>query len=565
MNRILSFMMIAVAVSCSVQPSAERIPVIFDTDLGNDVDDAIALAMLYRYADEGRVDILAQGLSKGGRYPAECLDIFNHWYCCQEVPFGSVSDAVVCGNEDSNYAKTVAQERELAGRYLFPRNLSVDHSSMPEAVSVYRKALSEAEDKSVVMVVVGFATNMARLLDTGADEYSALSGKELVANKVKSLSVMAGCFDGSEESEYNVRMDVPSYQKLVSEWPTDITFVPFELGIKVCYPASSIENGFGQEHPLTEAYRSFGTMPFDRPCWDPVALLSAVEGHGMFAESKRGVVTVDDNGATMFKRDKNGKHKYLKISDRQARELTARVVELCEGAERDRDVLRGKTLVTCGDSFTEGDFWDYVDSEGNNDRRSPEIFDYEWNCYRTYPYWIAKRNGMKLVNMSRCGAMIGYPEGDRKCEVFVKEKLYNIPEDADYILFKFGINDSYNTSIGELDDTEPTSFFGAWNMVLSYLKEHHPEAKIGVIASNSCKTKEWSDAIVAVCEKYGVPCLNEEGDTVPYYFGQNFKSYPQEKKDTMNVVYRCGPKNGHPGVEAHKIESHIVEAFMLSL
>ena len=33
---------------------AGRIPVIFDTDLGNDVDDAIALSMLYSYADEGK-------------------------------------------------------------------------------------------------------------------------------------------------------------------------------------------------------------------------------------------------------------------------------------------------------------------------------------------------------------------------------------------------------------------------------------------------------------------------------------------------------------------------------
>ena len=39
---------------------------------------------------------------------------------------------------------------------------------------------------------VGFSTNLARLLDTGADEYSTLSGIELVKRKVKLLSLMAG-------------------------------------------------------------------------------------------------------------------------------------------------------------------------------------------------------------------------------------------------------------------------------------------------------------------------------------------------------------------------------------
>ena len=36
--------------ACSTQHE-EKLPIIFDTDLGNDIDDAIALAMLYRYAE----------------------------------------------------------------------------------------------------------------------------------------------------------------------------------------------------------------------------------------------------------------------------------------------------------------------------------------------------------------------------------------------------------------------------------------------------------------------------------------------------------------------------------
>ena len=564
MKRLIIAISAVVSLFACTAPSAEKIPVIFDTDLGNDVDDAIALAMLYRYTDEGKVNLLAMGLSKEGEAPAACLDIFNHWYCRQDTPWGVIHNAVVCGNEENNYAVALSQMKELGGRYLYSRDISLNYADRPEAVKVYRKALSQAKDSSVVMVVVGFATNMARLLETEADEYSELSGKELVARKIKSLAVMAGSFDGTTHSEYNVQMDVESYKTLVSQWPTDITFIPFELGIKVLYPASSIENGYREGHPLVAAYRNFLEMPYDRPCWDPATLLYAVEGGDLFKESRRGTVTVADDGETIFTPHMNGRHKYLSVGKKQAEKLSARIVSLCEGYERDCDRLSGKKLVTCGDSFTEGDFWNYVDSEGNRDSHSAEIFDTVWNCYMTYPYWIARRNNMKLVNMAKCGSMIGINEG-RDCEYFVNEKLYQVPEDADYILFKFGINDSWNMDMGELADTMATTFCGAWNITLSYLKENRPDAKIGVIVSNYCKSREWGEAVIALCKKYDIPYLDEESDEVPYFYGQKFKNYPLEDKDRKNKVYCCGPDNGHPNVDAHKIESHIVERFLLTL
>lgn len=214
-----------------------------------------------------------------------------------------------------------------------------------------------------------------------------------------------------------------------------------------------------------------------------------------------------------------------------------------------RSALEGKTLVTCGDSFTEGDFYDYVDASGKADRKSPEIYDDSWGCYMTYPYWIAKRNGMKLVNIAKCGATLALP-AQKKNECFVADKLESIPEDADYILFKFGINDSWQLPLGTADDMGPDTFCGAWNMVLSWVLKERPEAKVGVIASNCCKTKEWSDATVMMCRKYGVPCLNEENE---------------ELLKDLGSRYRVSEKNGHPNIPAHRLESLIVEKFLRTL
>ena len=229
-----------------------------------------------------------------------------------------------------------------------------------------------------------------------------------------------------------------------------------------------------------------------------------------------------------------------------------------------RSRLEGKTLVTCGDSFTEGDFWDYIDASGKNDKFSPEIYDSEWKCYKTYPYWIAKRNDMKLVNMAKCGSTLALP-AEKKFECFVEEKLHLVPKDADYILFKFGINDSWHLPVGTVDDMVPGTFCGAWNIVLSWVLENCPDAKVGVIASNFCKTKEWSDATVMMCNKYGIPCLNEESDEVPYFYEQKFKDCPEDVRHAMNAEYRVSEGNRHPNIAAHRYESLIVEEFLKSL
>lgn len=68
---------------------------------------------------------------------------------------------------------------------------------------------------------------------------------------------MGGCFDNSNPLEYNVVKDIPAAQKVFAEWPTRLVTSPFEVGIKINYPASSIEKDFqwATVHPMVEAYK----------------------------------------------------------------------------------------------------------------------------------------------------------------------------------------------------------------------------------------------------------------------------------------------------------------------
>ena len=315
------------------QVPVSPVNVIFETDMGNDVDDALALDLLYKYKDEGRVNILAIMLNKDYRYAPEYIDIMGTWYGYPEIPVGILKKGETLDTNDMNFTTKVCMMEEN-GQPKYERTLT-DYESLPDASKLYRKLLSEQPDNSVTVISVGFSTNLVRLLDTPADEYSSLSGSELIAKKVKLLSVMAGCFDKDDYSEYNVLMDIPSAQKVFTEWPTEIVFTPSELGEKILYPGKSIQNDFkwSPKHPMVDGYSMYAEMPYDRPTWDVTAVLYVMEpDSAFFHESPKGFVSIDEKGVSHFKENEQGKHVYLtttpeqqtRIKDYFVRNITAK-------------------------------------------------------------------------------------------------------------------------------------------------------------------------------------------------------------------------------------------------
>lgn len=343
MKKLLIFTFLAALpfVGCRKQESAtETIPnIIFETDIGNDVDDALALDMIYKYLDTGKINLLAVSSNKESRYSTEYIDLMNRWYGYPDIPIAKVINGIDSENDARKYAEFVSLQKDSTGQPLFPRP-AFDYEAVPEAVSMYRKLLAAQPDHSVTIVSVGFSTNIFRLLQSGADEYSPLSGKELIAEKVKLLSIMAGSFGENRLAEYNVVKDIPAAQIIADNWPTPVVFTPFEAGIAVKYPASSIENDFkwAAHHPVVEAYKHYLDMPYDRPTWDLIALLYVVENSSeYFTESVAGKVKVDDKGFTSFSAEPNGKHIYLTLDSAQAEKTKKRFVELITAQPKNRN------------------------------------------------------------------------------------------------------------------------------------------------------------------------------------------------------------------------------------
>lgn len=303
--------------------------VIFETDLGNDVDDAMALDLFFKYMDEGKINLAAIMLNKEGDFSAEYADILCTWYGHPEVQIGIIRDGADCATDAVQYAQKVCQMQDADGKPLFARTRK-SYSDLPLAVDLYRKILSEAPDQSVVIVSTGFSTNLARLLDTPADDVCPLTGRELVAKKVSLLSTMAGAASNENQPEYNIIKDIPAAKKLFAEWPGKIVDSPFEVGIAIRYPGTSIEQDFGwtQAHPMVEAYKVYNTMPYDEPTWDLTSFVYVVEGLGsedkpFFGLVGPGKITANDIGGMRFTPDAQGNHYYLTVDSTQVANVLA--------------------------------------------------------------------------------------------------------------------------------------------------------------------------------------------------------------------------------------------------
>ncbi len=315
--------LLGLALGLAVTARAEPLRVIFDTDLGNDVDDALALAMLHALQSRGECQLLAVTVTKDSPYAMALVDAINTFYGRGEIPIGRVKNGKT--PEPGKFLQVVTEARDASGALLYPRRLAAD-AVVPDAVTLLRKTLAAQPDGSVVLIQVGFFSNFARLLESAADEISPLAGRELIARKVKLLSAMAGRFDDKKGREYNVFIDTPASQKLCADWPTPVYFSPWELGEALKFPAVSIERDFNwvAHHPVTDAYRAYMKFPYDRPTWDLTSVLFAVrQDRGYFTVSEACRVTVDDKGKTLLNADPQGKHRILSATPEQK----ARVLE----------------------------------------------------------------------------------------------------------------------------------------------------------------------------------------------------------------------------------------------
>ena len=100
--------------------AAEPVRVIFDTDMGNDIDDAVALAMLHSFVSRGEAELLAVTVTKA----------LSHWHSSMRASAASTA----CTGETSRLAMAAASARvsrsAMALLMAFPHNGGLHHGGL---------------------------------------------------------------------------------------------------------------------------------------------------------------------------------------------------------------------------------------------------------------------------------------------------------------------------------------------------------------------------------------------------------------------------------------------------
>ena len=289
----------------------QDVRIILDCDMGSSTDDLFALMMLHRYMDMQRCDLIGVIVDRMGRAHADIVDVVDTYYGHPDIPIGLETQ----GQQETHVwipYHNLAYARTMEGEQMFKRTVS-DEGSYMEGYKLYRKLLSGQPDHSVTIVSIGLVTTMARLLESGPDEYSPLDGVELIRAKVKNIYAMGGVFGDAVEPDYNFLQAIDFSMKFFALLPkeVDIVFSPGEVGDPLDYrPAQVIEDLYWTDfHPIKWTYQYLNCNTGQK-MWDPQAVINAVEGNERYNLSPRGWVTLTPRGETLFTPDPNGNARY---------------------------------------------------------------------------------------------------------------------------------------------------------------------------------------------------------------------------------------------------------------
>ncbi|WP_422860747.1 nucleoside hydrolase [Flagellimonas sp. S174] len=281
-----------------VEPSNQRentaVPVIFDTDIAEDYDDVGAIATLYALEHLGELKVLATVSSNAYETTVPTLSVLNTYFGKSNIPIG------VTKRKLPSRPCTQGWAQEIIKRY--PHNVTSNEEAY-DAVSLYRKILAGQEDKSTTILTVGFFTNLADLLESGPDEYSELTGVELIEKKTRLLISMAGRMQKKDAvwKEYNIKHDIPAARLVFEKWTTPIIMSPFEVGKDILTGIPLMNNKEIINSPVKDAYRIALTKDNNkkgRMSWDQTVVLIAAKGVTPYFNSKEIDIKIKEDGTS---------------------------------------------------------------------------------------------------------------------------------------------------------------------------------------------------------------------------------------------------------------------------
>lgn len=276
----------ALALMLAASPSlaADKVPVLIDTDIGSDVDDAFALASAVASPEIDLVGVTTVGTAPDDRA----------WLVCRFLTqVGLKNVPVAIGGEPP-------EKTGIDGQIQYRRHPAVVFGRtlkpVKEPAHELMAKLARQHDGKLAVVCLGPLTNVARFMKEHPDE----------AKKVKRFVVMGGSiavgYDGKPkpEPEWNIKCDVPA-AKAVFAAGYPLSVVPLDATAIVALEKPAREKLFSAHTMLTwQVQNLYELWDKETPVlFDPVAVAAAVTEKHLALKPMR--IEVGDTGMTLAK------------------------------------------------------------------------------------------------------------------------------------------------------------------------------------------------------------------------------------------------------------------------
>ena len=320
----------AISVSGSRQTA---LGIIFDSDLGNGIDDALALAMLYGFEGKTEARLVSNSTTRSSlRSAAFCEALARFFTPAPQAggafagfqrpapPIGMADNGKM--PEDTPIIKAVLEKKNPDGKPVYSHTIEKLNDTA-DPLALIRNAMTAQADGNCAVVLAGPATNLVQLM-------SIPGAMDLIKRKVKVLALV----------DVRLKPDVPAARRLLAEWPSPIVAAGLEVGAALPFPAASIEKDFAwaPNHPIPDAYRAFQPMPYDAPAPAMAAMLYAVHPEGFLKLGDPGTITIAEDGKTQFAPSANGRHRYILPDPAQKEKVIQTYTEMASAKPTARPV-----------------------------------------------------------------------------------------------------------------------------------------------------------------------------------------------------------------------------------
>jgi inosine-uridine nucleoside N-ribohydrolase len=284
--RLLAALLALVTLAAPAR-AAEKVPVLIDTDIGSDIDDAFALALAVAAPE---IDLV--GVTTVGSAPDD-----RAWLVCRFLTqVGAKNVPVALGDappEKTQIDWQIQYRRHPAA--IFNRTAK----PVKESAHQLMAKLARQHDGKLVVVGLGPLTNVAKFIKEHPDE----------AKKVARFVLMAGSvgvgYDGvpGPDVEWNVKCDIPA-AKAVFASGLPLTVVPLDATYNVKLQKTAREKLFAAHTMLTwQVQNLYELWDKDAPIlFDPVAVAAVFSEKHLTMNDLR--LEVSDVGKTLERKGK---------------------------------------------------------------------------------------------------------------------------------------------------------------------------------------------------------------------------------------------------------------------